>query len=359
MRGVSSVKSYRRFPIELATLAYVAAYLPYVVLTRQLATADAAAVGRPLTGLEILPAMLITGMITTLGFIWLVGWNQHVARVKVGPLSVPLATKWTAASGVCTALILVTVPLSYTFQDVSIPFMQLLMRGDILIIAPVVDLLMRRKVHWWSWAALALVGFALFITLSDRGGLKLPPLAIVTIIVYTIGYFGRLWIMSKVSKDDDPVKLRAFFSEEKIVGFPVAILLLALVAVIGGRQGEELRWGFSDVWTTEQVILISLCGLMVCLTGVFAGFILLNARENSYCVPLERSASILAGIFGSVLLAVFLGGRMPSNAEFTGAGLLIVAVTLLWLGPRVAASRAARRAGLKEASAEAAAESAS
>ena len=238
----------------------------------------------------------------------------------------------------CTALILVTVPLSYTFQDVSIPFMQLLMRGDILIIAPVVDLLMRRRVHWWSWAALGLVGVALVVTLSARGGLKLPPLAFATIVVYTIGYFGRLWIMSRVSKDDDPVRLRAFFSEEKIVAFPVAILMLLAVVAFGGRQGAELSWGFVTVWTRPEMLLISLCGLMVCLTGVFSGFILLDARENSYCVPLERSASILAGIFGSVLLAVFLGGRMPSGAEFAGAGLLIVAVTLLWLGPRLSAA---------------------
>ena len=79
--------TYRRFPIELATLGYVAAYLPYVVLTRQLATGAADGLGRPLTGLEILPAMLVTGMITTLGFIWLAGWNRHMAQVKLGPVS--------------------------------------------------------------------------------------------------------------------------------------------------------------------------------------------------------------------------------------------------------------------------------
>src|SRR5262245_987132 len=256
--------AYRRFPIELATLGYVAAYLPYVILMRLISTTPQDG-SRALTGLEILPIMLVSGAVFSIGFIWLVGWQRHVTRVQLGPLRLPLASKWTAASGVCTALILVTVPLSYTFQDVSIPFMQLLMRGDILIIAPVVDLLMRRKVHWWSWAALALVAIALVVTLSDRGGLNLPPLAIATIIVYTIGYFGRLWIMSRVSKDDDPVRLRAFFSEEKIVAFPVAILMLLAVVAFGGRQGGELAWGFTAVWTRPETLIISLCGLMVCL----------------------------------------------------------------------------------------------
>lgn len=347
---------HRRMPIELATLGYILAYLPYVVLTRHLSTSPSGVDGRTLTGLEILPGMLISGAVFSLGFIWLVGWNRHVTHVKVGPLRIPFADRWTLASGVCTALILVTVPLSYTFQNVSIPFMQLLMRGDILIIAPVVDLMSRRRVHWWSWAALAIVGFALFVTLWERGGLNLPWLAIVTIVVYTIGYFGRLWIMSKRSKDDDPEKLRRFFSEEKIVAFPVAITLLFVVSLLGGPQGRELSWGFTQVWTHPQLAFIAATGLMVCLTGVFSGFILLDARENSYCVPLERSASILAGVFGSALLALFLGGRMPSLAEFAGAGLLILAVTLLWLGPRLR-NGARARAELLEAKREAAAES--
>jgi hypothetical protein len=339
---------YRRLPIELATLGYVAAYLPYVILTRHLSTMPSFGMGRPLTGLEILPAMLIAGAVASIGFIWLVGWQKHMTKVG----GVPFARWGTAASGVCTALVLVTVPLSYTFQDVSIPFMQLLMRGDILIIAPLVDVLSKRKVHWWSWAALGVVALALVITLSARGGLKLPPLAIITIVVYTIGYFGRLWIMSRMSKDDDPVKMRAYFSEEKVVGFPVAILLLALVIPFGGAQGRELAWGFTSVWPEPQTLFILLTGLMVCITGIFAGFILLDKRENSYCVPLERSASILAGIAGSVFLAVFLGGRMPSTAEFIGAGLLIVAITLLWLGPRMAKSGAAKAEAAREAVAE-------
>jgi len=334
----------RRFGIELATFCYVLAYLPYVVLTRLLSTTNAAGASRPLTGLEILPVMLTTGAIFTFALIWISGWGREVARLNLGPVSLPFATKWTALSGVCTALVLVTVPLSYTFRDVSIPFMQLLMRGDILIIAPLVDLLSRRKVNWWSWTALVIVAAALFITLSARGGLKLPPLAIVTIIVYTIGYFGRLWIMSRVAKDDDQTKMRRFFSEEKIVGFPAALLMLAGVIAFGGPQAAEIGHGFVDLWTSPQTLMIAACGLMVCLTGVFSGLILLDKRENSYCVPLERSASILAGIFGSVLLAAFLGGKMPSSAEFTGAGLLVVAISLLWIGPRLAARSNAGKA---------------
>ena len=82
---------------------------------------------------------------------------------------VPIPTRYTLLSGLGTALVLFTVPLSFTFQGVSIPFIQLLMRGDILLIAPLVDLIFGRRVRWWSWTALVMVAAALVVTLTRIG----------------------------------------------------------------------------------------------------------------------------------------------------------------------------------------------
>ena len=125
---------------------------------------------------------------------------------------IPVPTKYTFISGIGTAFILFTVPLSFTIQDVSIPFMQLLMRGDILVIAPMVDFMFRRKVRWWSWTALVMVLVAMSITLVDRGGLKLPPIAIATIVLYTLGYFIRLGVMTKTAKNGEAARWCAAIS---------------------------------------------------------------------------------------------------------------------------------------------------
>lgn len=330
----------KRISIELATLLYAMAYLPYVILTRMMATTPASGLDRPLTGLEIMPAMIFTGGVCTFLFIWLSGWGKDVTRVPVFGVQVPLADRWTALSGVCTAVILFSVPLSYTFVEVSVPFIQLLMRGDLLIIAPLVDVAAGRRVRWFSWTALALVAAAMIIGFRARG-LYLPPLAIFTVVIYTIAYFCRLWIMTKVAKSDDPALLRRYYSEEKIVAFPLALAMLAVVTLIGGTgQAAELRLGFVDIWSKPEVVYIAITGLMVCLTGIFSGLILLDRRENSFCVPLERSASILAGIIGSVVLAWAWGTKLPTAAEFLGAVLLIVAITVLSLGPRIGRKRA-------------------
>jgi hypothetical protein len=327
----------RRLSIEVATLFYALAYLPYVVITRRLATIPDPTVGRPWTGLEILPALQFLAMVMTWGFMALAGWTRTAHRIPLGSWRIPFATRWTFLSGVCTALILVTVPLSYTFTDVSIPLMQLLMRGDILIVAPLVDVLSRRRVRWWSWGALALVGLAMVISFQSRDDKGFPLLAIATVVLYTIGYFGRLYVMSRVAKTDDPDLMRRYFSEEKIVGFPVSLLLLLVLALaFGGSQSGELSRGFVAVWTSPQLGWIALCSLAIAITGVLSAVILLDSRENSFCVPLERSASILAGLFGSLILALLVGGKMPSGGEMIGAVLLIGALALLSIAPRFA-----------------------
>lgn len=338
-----------KISIELLTIIYALTYLPYVMIIRHIGTMQTTDLGRPLTGLEILPGMLIAGMVFTFIFIYWSGWYKDALQMKIGPVTMPWADRWTLASGICTAVILVSVPLSYTFKDVSIPFMQLLMRGDVLIIAPLVDIVSGRRVRWWSWVALVLVGLGLFITLFDRGGLNLPPLALGIVVIYTMAYFARLFIMSKVSKNDDPKMVRRFFTEEKTTSMPLAILFLAVLPFLLGGNGagasssDSLKWGFFQVWSSVQMPFIIGSGIMIAIMGVLALLILLDKRENSYCVPLERSASILAGIGASIILALWFGGVMPNGAEFIGASLLIVAMIVLSIGPRLEAKAEMRK----------------
>ena len=328
-------------PIEAAVGLYLLVYLPNVILTRLATAGINPQLGRPLTGLEILPASLIVSLVLTYAFIWLSGWYRDAHRVTVGRARVPWPTRWTMLSGAGTALILFTVPLSFTIQNVSIPFIQLLMRGDILIIAPLVDTVFGRRVRWWSWLALAMVMVALLITLFDRGGLRLPPIAAVTVVLYTLGYFLRLFVMTKVSKSGDPASVRAYFVEEKIIALPFAVAVLALLSVLGlGGQSGELRFGFVQVWSDPVIWQIVWIGLTLTVLSVLSIMILLDPRENAYCVPLERAASLIAGVGGAVLMAWLWGQTMPRSSELIGAAILIAAICVLSLAPRLSARSA-------------------
>jgi hypothetical protein len=345
------MKWLNRTPLGVVVALYILAYIPYMVITKQLASTPAATLGRPLAGLEILPASLIVSGLLTFAFIGLSGWWQAAHLRQVGGMTLPVPTRWTFLSGICTALVLFTVPMSLTFEGVSIPFIQLLMRGDVLLLAPLVDLAFRRKVGWYSWVALLLVAIGLFLTIRQRGGLHLPPLAIATIILYTIGYFGRLAVMTHVSKSGDPESVRRYFVEEKIVAVPLSVLLLALTPLLGvGAQGSQLAWGFIDVWSTPQIApFLALAGLLF-VVSIFSAVILLDPRENTFCVPLERSASILAGIAASFILALVWGLPMPTGAEITGAVLMVAAVVLLSVAPSWGARRRAVLAAVEDPS---------
>lgn len=212
----------KRFPIEFFALLYLLAYLPYVVAVRWLASVRYLPLGRPLTGLEILPATMILSGVLPLAFAWASGWSKDAHHHRFFGLSVPWPTRWTVLSGIGTSLLLFTVPLSFTFAGVSIPFMQLIMRCDVLVIAPLVDLVSGRRVTWYSWVALLLVGAGLTLTISRRGGLHLPPLAIVTVDLYALGYFVRLAVMTKIGKTGNPATVRGYFVEEKLIAIPLA-----------------------------------------------------------------------------------------------------------------------------------------
>jgi drug/metabolite transporter (DMT)-like permease len=327
--------------IEAATLLYILTYIPYMVLTRLLATTTAPGMDAPLTGLEVLPSVLVLGSVFTLIFVWAAGWWRSANQVRAFGMQI-VAPRWsTMLSGVGTAMLLFTVPLSLTFDGVSIPFMQLLMRGDVLVIAPLVDIIFGRRVRWWSWAALALVMVGMVIAVSGRGGFYLPPLAIAAIIFYTIGYFVRLAVMTRIAKSGRANEVEAYFVEEKLVAMPLSVLMLALLTFTPLAQGAELSKGFVEIWTSPAIGLVVLLALTFFAVSVFAALILLDARENTFCVPFERAASILAGVAAAFILSWWFGKPAPTGPELVGSVLLVFAVALLALAPRWAAKQRA------------------
>ena len=326
----------KRLPIEFFALLYLLAYLPYVLAVRWLASVTYAPLGRPLSGLEILPATMIVSGALTWVFVWVSGWSEDAHHRKILGVSLPCPTRWTVLSGIGTSLLLFTVPLSFTFAGVSIPFMQLLMRGDVLVIAPLVDLLSGRRVAWYSWAALLLVGVGLTLTISHRGGLHLPPLAILTVVLYALGYFVRLAVMTKIGKTGDAKTARGYFVEEKLVAIPLAIAALAAISLLDlGPQGGELAFGFVQVWSSNQLGVITLVSALLVVVSVFSLLILLDPRENTFCVPIERAASVLAGTAAAYILAAMSVGPAPTVSELIGAVLLTAAIGVLAIGPRL------------------------
>jgi hypothetical protein len=317
-------------------LCYLACWIPTIALTRSITSIAPAGMNRPLTGLEILPVTNIAVSVLIYFFFTVTGWWKSTHQARILGMTLPVPTRWTAMAGLGSALLLITVPLSLTFPGVSIPFIQLLMRGDVLLIAPLVDKISGRKIHWYSWVAMLLVAAALVLTIQQRGGLRMPVLCIFTIILYVLGYFLRLLVMTRISKSPDAAAQKRYFVEEQMVAYPTTVFVLAILALSGsGTSALQLRWGFADIWGQPAVWnLLPLAGMTAAI-GVLGAFILLDKRENTFCVPLERSASILGGILAAYVLAWRHGLPQPTAAELIGVALLVVAIVILSLGSQL------------------------
>ena len=335
----------RRLRFEAIVAIYLVVWIPSIALMRGLALVTLPGFAGPLTGLQIMPVLTV---LTTLGmwtFIGLSGWWRDAHCVRIAGVSIPVPTGWRLVGACAASLLALATPLSFMFPGVSIPFIQLLMKGGVLIIAPIVDLLTRRRVHWYSWIALLLTLAGLTVTIAGRNGFNLPLLCVVVVGAYIFGYFFRLAAMSRVAKTDDPVLLKRYFVEEQVAAWPLSLALGALLIVSGsGPVIDQLTWGARELWTSWAFPLLAVIAAGTTLLGLLSMLILLAPKENTFCVPLERSASVLGGLGAAYLLTAIFGAPPPTGPELIGAAFLIAAVVVLSLGSRAKPSRAAEPA---------------
>jgi drug/metabolite transporter (DMT)-like permease len=312
-------------------LAYFGCYVPYSAITKALTT-PAIRGELALDGLVLLPIMTLSSLASMVVTITLLGWWRYA---RPPGTRWPRPTRWTFLSGLATATILVTTTLAYTFDGVSLTFVMLVMRGGVLVLAPIVDGITGRRIRWFSWIALVLSLASLANAFATRDG-AVPLLCAVDLGLYLAGYFIRLRLMARLGKSDDPSVRRRYFVEEQMVATPVAVGLLALLALVGPASiGEPLRAGFTGLWAEPTAVWLVLAGVCSQGTGVFGGLMLLDASETSYCVPLNRASSILGGVVASAALAAIFTVAWPTPGELIGALILVAAIGVLWFGPRV------------------------
>lgn len=323
---------------------YFACYAPYSALTKAVTSGGLPGQLRAVSGFELLPLTVIASMLAMFVFLWLSGWWRFASRRRLFGVDVPVPTRWTFLSGLCSATIIGTTTLAYTFSGTSIVFMMLLLRGGVLALAPAVDALTGRRVQWFSWVALLLSLGALVVAFAEKGGFHITVVAAVDVLAYLLAYFIRLRFMSRLAKSGDEAANRRYFVEEHLVSSPALLVCLVVAAAIGGDGLlGELRRGFSEVFASSGIVWGAvLIGVLSEGTGIFGGLILLDKRENTFCVPVNRSSSILAGVVGSFGLTALSGDAPPSGFELAGAAMIIGAIVFLTIPPMLARRRFAR-----------------
>lgn len=323
---------------------YFACYLPYSALTKALSLGALPGMDVALPGFALLPSTALASMLGMYAYLGLSGGFAYAGRRSVGPVRVPWPSLWTFLSGLCTAGIIATTTLAYTFDGTSIVFMMLLMRGGVLVIAPLVDMVSRRRVSWPSRVALGLSLAALLVATGPGADMRLSLVAGLDVAVYLAGYFVRLRFMSRLAKSEVSGARQRYFVEEQMVATPALLVMLAAWAALGaGGPAEQLREGFLGMLSRPTLAVELAVGLLSQGTGIFGGLILLDPRENTFCVPVNRASSVLAGVGATLALSAWLGLRGVGLRDLSGAVLMTVAVLVLAV-PSVLAARRRREA---------------
>jgi hypothetical protein len=173
------------------------------------------------------------------------------------------------------------------------------------------------------------------VAFSGDSRYALSTLALVNLGAYLVSYFVRFQFMSRFAKTRDTAATLRYFVEEQLVVAPVTLLVLALAAGLGGRWGvaESLRDGFALAGAGTVALLVLAIGACSQFTGVFGTLVFLDPRENTFSTPVNRAASVLAGVVAAFALFALDAGKRPDSGELWGAGLIVVAIGILAAGP--------------------------
>ena len=324
--------SKRRYSLQiwLLGLGYYISYTPYSGLTKALSSGVLPHTVGPVKGTVLLPLSAIATVAGMFGFITAAGWWKYAGRREFFGISVPFPRRLTFLSGICMATIMGTTTLAFTFGGLSIVLVLVLLRAGTLIIAPVVDRLVGRRVRWFSWAAMLVSLSAVLMALSGAATYKLTIAAIIDIAAYLAAYFFKFQFMSRLAKSDDPAETRRYFVEEQMVASPLLVLALIALAFIGsGEVMTGFRIGLTSFLMTPAAIYAALVGLSYTALCVCTTLIFLDRRENTFCVPMHSGSSMLAGFTATIVLAYLYNQSAPSTAQSASAGLIFVALGFL------------------------------
>jgi len=324
--------SRRTFTLGIWALAlgYFAFYAPYAALVRIISTGAPPAID----GLHFRVGMLLAAGLMTAAVMALtitaLGWWRYPGQQEILGVRVRWPRRRTILPGLATVAIIYATTLMYTFSGVSILLAMLLMRGGVLMMAPVVDRLFERHVRWFSWTAFGLSLLALAAVAAELPSYQLTGALGATISVYIGAYAIRLHCINAVAKSRDREATCRYFVEEQMVAMGALALMPAALGLIGASGlSPEVRDGFTSFLSTTAFWPSMLIGLLYASLYWFGTSIYLDRRENTFCISLNRCSSVLAAVAASYAVALLFGRAQPNTGELTGAGLILTAMAVL------------------------------
>ena len=295
---------------------YFLFYAPYSALTRATSQGLLPGLNGPASSLEMLPAIgLATAIVTTI-VVTSLGWWRYCTFGTVGTWRLPRPPRRTVIGGLATAAIIYTTTLMFTFKGVSIVLALLIMRGGVLVLAPVLDLVFSRRVRWFAWIGLSL-SLCAVTTSAVLVSHQLDWVLAATAGTYLLGYAVRLRSVNELAKSPDRETSRRYFVDEQVRGDGGARGAPWVLALTGDTSiALHMRQGLTRFLTTLNRLAGAghwrLYAALYC-----CGTLHLPRLSREHVLRRARIAvrSLLAGVMASFALTAMVGAQPPRRAR--------------------------------------------
>ena len=284
------------------------------------------------------------------------GWFRmdSVRRIHILGLSIPSELLYIIPSGVCTAVVIPTTTLLYSFQTISVMVAMVLMRGAVIIIGRAVDaiqirqgILQKKVFAEENWAVLfALLAVSVKILNGGEPGKANPftSLAVVSIFTsYILAYSLRIYIMNyyKNTRPSGPRRdnNKGFFTAEQLSS-TLTIWITALVLIWLSRR---LNWtnvifdqlNRSVVQPHQSWMWAMVFGASFGVVAFFSVFIFMfKGRTATFAGLVNRLTSLIAGTTSTLLFALLFGGRFPELIDWISLIFILIAVAFLTIAEK-------------------------
>ncbi len=280
------------------------------------------------------------------------GWwrLKSIRPLRVGRFEIPSELLYIIPSGVCTAIVIPTTTLMYTFLPVMVAMV--IMRASVIVIGRLVDEvqirqgILDKRVYWEENLAVVFALVAGSIELFSRsngtggnGGFLRNPMALAVLSSYLGAYAIRIYIMNyykNTRPKGAPLDNRAFFATEQIAA-SISMALIALFVFLSPRFLQS--WGqarqVGEFIAAIQVPVpgwgwAAFSGVAFGVVAFFSVFIFMfKGRTATFTGLVNRLTSLVAGTTATLLGWAFFGSKFPSLQNWVSLGFVLVAVAFL------------------------------
>lgn len=272
---------------------------------------------------------------------------ESAQKIKIGPFMMPVEFLYIIPSGICTAVVVPTTTLMYTFEGISVMVAMTLMRGSIIVISRAVDEvqirqgILKKKVYLEENIAVLIAILVVILELFSPAKGESPFRSLPVMVIFTsyiLSYTLRIYIMNYY-KNTRPRGAKGsnkgFFAIEQITATTVvAIVALVVVAL---HQGGWLQ-GVRSSCMTHAIVNPNpqwwhwaiLAGTAYGFVSFFSVFIFMfKGRTATFAGLVNRITSLVAGTTATLIFAWGFGGKYPHFMDWVGLGLIFIAVAFM------------------------------